>query len=694
MVVINSVSHAPIARLHGWGKHHWHCLLLLLSCLARTSCAWSEATPPLSISKRLPADAAFVYTTDTTGVAECMAKLLALHLVKSALDDAEKELGVSLSSDVLPWVGRLGYTLMQTKAGSPAALLLLEIRDQTAFDKALPLLQTKLEALADLKWTTTTYTGVDLRYAPIPGGTSLAWGQFGGWLVIGVGDGAIRQGIDVWKGNVPALSENAGWAKMSADVPTPRGCMFCLQGDALAKLLDAALGAKTVNTAALQGLDVFGSMTELADSARIELCSTHAATAQRQQLVAFKGTLTPPDEKALTQFPRGAIATLLSSNPGAWLDAVQHTLLGFAVDADDQQSMKDIFTPLQPLFPLLHAVSGAFGVSAHWTKENGFGLAAAGNTGNTMQAKLQVLLLSEFVKTLMPDLPMPLEVKDDVVSVTKEMELNNDTLHLKACWMAKDGWLIVASAPEWITAPAIADIMLPTPAQGADCALMADLGFVTTLKEQLEAHMLLENIFGHDGGGEYRELSQMVFMMTEALHLLGLDGIKLQGYARIADDGANCHAVLELQHANSMMPLFRIIPIAASLFIPISFAIPEVAQQRRSCSNIRQLALASMMYCQDHDEILPPLKTPEDIKRVLELDDKICRQPSSKLPYLPNPNVAAKALGNFNNAENVILFYEQTPYTDGGRWVAFLDGHVSYVAAKDWLAMKAKAGIK
>jgi len=101
-----------------------------------------------------------------------------------------------------------------------------------------------------------------------------------------------------------------------------------------------------------------------------------------------------------------------------------------------------------------------------------------------------------------------------------------------------------------------------------------------------------------------------------------------------------------------------------------------------------------MMYCQDHDEILPPLKTPEDIKRVLELDDKICRQPSSKLPYLPNPNVAAKALGNFNNAENVILFYEQTPYTDGGRWVAFLDGHVSYVAAKDWLAMKAKAGIK
>jgi len=179
-----------------------------------------------------------------------------------------------------------------------------------------------------------------------------------------------------------------------------------------------------------------------------------------------------------------------------------------------------------------------------------------------------------------------------------------------------------------------------------------------------------------------------------ALRVLGLEQMKMLAYSRIADDGASWYGVLEVSNVNDARGLLSMGPLVAAVLYPAFNKAREKARKTSSVSNLRQLALATIMYSQDHNEILPPLKTPEDIKRILELDDKICSQPSSKLPYLPNPNIAARALGVFNDADTVILFYEQTPYADGGRCVAFLDGHVAYVTAKDWGAMKAKAGIR
>lgn len=693
--------------------------LLLLAALALFSVALQAQQPALkAISKLLPADAAFVYATDTSGVAGSIDSLLAVAVVKSALDDAEQTLGFTLKGDVLPWIGRLGFSVVEAKAGSPGVLLLAEIRDQAAFNKSLPLLQTKLEQLSgmkfrkinltnpawplqtnlekasDTKWTATSYAGVDLRYATIDDGSSVAWGQFGGWLVVSHGEGAIRKAIDAWKGTAPALSDNGDWAKAVAGMPDTMCCLFNLNGDALAKMLDTALGDTVVNTTMLRGLSVLGSMTENDDYADIELSGTSVSAAQRKQLFALKASLTPVSGKTTEQLPRGAFAELLTSNPGEWADALEQLLTSFAADADDKQSIKEDFSPIRPLWPLLHACSGALGVSANWTREKGCGLTAVGDTGNIMQAKLQVLQASAFFNTLNPDTPTPLEVKDEVVSLPKEAELTDETLHMKPSWMAKDGWFKFATAPEWMNGAGV--MIIPPAALGADCALIADLGFVSALREQLEARMLLQGILGHEEEGDEQDIPHTGIIVIEALHLLGLDHLKLLAHVRIAVDGSCWHGAAELQNANSMLPLFRLAPIVAATFIPTNITKPANALQTRSLFNLHQLAMASLMYCQDNNENLPPLKTPADIKRQLNVPDKLCLQPSSKLPYLPNPNVAGKSLGAFDpdKQDTIILFYEQTPYADGSRGVAFLDGHVEMVTAERWAAMKTKAGIK
>lgn len=100
------------------------------------------------------------------------------------------------------------------------------------------------------------------------------------------------------------------------------------------------------------------------------------------------------------------------------------------------------------------------------------------------------------------------------------------------------------------------------------------------------------------------------------------------------------------------------------------------------------------MFAQDNLETLPTMKSINDLAVFVPIPSKVLYQPSSKLSYLPNPNVSGKSIRAFPDATVVVLFYEQTPYTDGGRYVCFLDGHIAYVSAKAWETLKTKAGIK
>ena len=647
------------------------CLALCLVVSALGALAQAPGVTPLG--KLLPGGAIFVMSADTRGFTRNLAQLQAIPNMQAMLDTADKALGFSLVKDVVPWAGQFAFALLDVKANNPRVLLLLEIHDPAAFQQALPRMQTSLEKLSDLKWTPTSYSGIALRYATPAQGPSVAWGQIGGWLTLGIGEGATRQCIDAWKGKTPTLSENAAWAKAVDQLPAKQQSFFSLNGNALAKSLSEEADTKqALNSATLKGLMLVGSASEAEQSGQFDLLCTIASAEQQQQLKAYKATLTPVDGSAAAQLPVGAFATLLTSNPGALVVLVKQALIGLILDPDTKQGIAETFTQIKQELGMLNTITGPFALAGSWYKEQGFGLSIAGRTPDAAMASKLYTLLTTYAKAAARQ---TIDVHDGVASLPTETPANR-WLPLQWSWTAKDAWLKVATTPAYLSGNTRALATLPEQARGADAVFTADLGFLSALMDAEEAN-------GKDD-------------TMQGIRLMGLDKLQMTGYARIADDGSCWHGVLEMHNANgTTMVGIGAVALAGALAFPVLEKAREKARETQSLNNLRQLALASMIYTQDNDEHLPPLKTPEDVKRVLkDPPDMVYVQPSSNLPYLPNASLAGKSLGACADPENTILFYEQTPNADGARCAAFLDGHVALLSAEEWETAKVKSGIK
>ena len=137
------------------------CLLLALTAFISFTMSASAADQPAvtPIAKLLPADSLFAISADAAGFAQNIDKLQAVPKLHDALAAADKALGFSLEKDVAPWTGQLAYAFLDVNANTPRMVVLVEIRDQTAFAQALPLFQPNLEKLSGYKWTAETYKG-------------------------------------------------------------------------------------------------------------------------------------------------------------------------------------------------------------------------------------------------------------------------------------------------------------------------------------------------------------------------------------------------------------------------------------------------------------------------------------------------------------------------------------------------------
>src|SRR5439155_22779595 len=109
-----------------------------------------------------------------------------------------------------------------------------------------------------------------------------------------------------------------------------------------------------------------------------------------------------------------------------------------------------------------------------------------------------------------------------------------------------------------------------------------------------------------------------------------------------------------------------------------------------STSNLKQVSLALLMYVQDYVEVLPPMKNPQQTKKVLMpyvKNEKVFVQPETKEPYVPNPVLSHKRVKQIANPAQFVVFYEASPI-NGTRGVAFLAGHVKRVSESEWARLK------
>ena len=136
--------------------------------------------------------------------------------------------------------------------------------------------------------------------------------------------------------------------------------------------------------------------------------------------------------------------------------------------------------------------------------------------------------------------------------------------------------------------------------------------------------------------------------------------------------------------------------ILAAILFPVFWQARLKAQEVSSVSNLKQVALATLMYAQDHDERLPPLKDPTVWKKALiaySKNEGIFKDPRTGEVYQANAAASRKSLAAIANPAEFVVFYKSSPSRGNTRAVAFADGHVRRLSETEWLRAKRKSGI-
>ncbi len=362
-------------------------------------------------------------------------------VLRSALDGEELLWGISLEKDILPWSGQCALLRLEDSK----SLLLLEILDRTAFTNTLPVLQAKLEKHFGTDWAATSYQNIPLRYSSLPvTNTHLAWGVYGGWLAIGIGDGVIRAGIDVCNGKIPSLQQNADWVKATAALPAARDLFVTLHP-----------------AGELNDTLVVCSLSGTASERRIDVIATPLSAEKRLLLRTFKASLTPLNEKMLEKLPTGSCAALLISNPGKWLPVIKQEVLS-RIRAPLPRL--GIAVALRTLTPILSGCAGELALTESWTKTHGFNLFTLYDARGPYRAYSQVNRLTD----IFADRGYTVEEKKDI-----------SYLHLPTgdqyCWTTDDHFVRFASDPALLPSTGQASLLLPPETKGADAVLLANL---------------------------------------------------------------------------------------------------------------------------------------------------------------------------------------------------------------------------
>ena len=124
---------------------------------------------------------------------------------------------------------------------------------------------------------------------------------------------------------------------------------------------------------------------------------------------------------------------------------------------------------------------------------------------------------------------------------------------------------------------------------------------------------------------------------------------------------------------------------------------PAAGGKERSMNNLKQLAVAMMLYASDYDEYTPYVQKTDTMWVVLPpyfKDPAVMKSPRPDSPYRFNINAGGVNLVDVKAPATTPLFWDPKPWPDGTRLVCFFDGHVESVDEGDWPKVEAALKMK
>lgn len=114
--------------------------------------------------------------------------------------------------------------------------------------------------------------------------------------------------------------------------------------------------------------------------------------------------------------------------------------------------------------------------------------------------------------------------------------------------------------------------------------------------------------------------------------------------------------------------------------------------------NLRNIALATTMYCTDYDDIYPYAQSTKAVQYVTYPYSRNANVWTTLNPsggrFLFNMALGGASSSAVENPDKTILFYESNAWPDGRRAVAFADTHVKFLSQEEWAAVEPSLRLK
>lgn len=110
-------------------------------------------------------------------------------------------------------------------------------------------------------------------------------------------------------------------------------------------------------------------------------------------------------------------------------------------------------------------------------------------------------------------------------------------------------------------------------------------------------------------------------------------------------------------------------------------------------SHLETLTSALIGYTIENDGLLPKMNNVQELQSILadRVDSSYFVHPETSEAYQINSSLSGKNLSDISNPQDILVFYEAKPASDGTRGVSFLDGSVKRIADADWNSIQQKS---
>jgi prepilin-type processing-associated H-X9-DG protein len=118
----------------------------------------------------------------------------------------------------------------------------------------------------------------------------------------------------------------------------------------------------------------------------------------------------------------------------------------------------------------------------------------------------------------------------------------------------------------------------------------------------------------------------------------------------------------------------------------------EAAKRTQTLSNVKQVALACIIYANDYDDVLPNGASTAQVQKLTEPYIKNLNLWKTLNPaggrLLFNTKLSGVNMQSLDSIATTPMLYETKPWSDGRRVVGYADGHVKAEGADRWPAIE------